>query len=270
MPYPTIKTISITALRENELPALNPDMVNVTAGSAGYRFLPHGSKFSIAAHLKIPFDSTLIPEGYTSEDIRSYYFDEQDHKWLDLPLDSVDAQAGVVLSHTLHFTDMINGIIKVPESPETQGYAPTTIKDFKPADPSAGITMIAPPTANSYGNAGLSFELKLPAGRQGMQPDLSIQYNNGGGNGWLGLGWDLSIPSISIDTRWGVPRYDPKLESETYTMASEQLAPTANRGALETRSSAKEKEFFPRVEGSFDKNYPPRHPTFELLVGSHQ
>jgi RHS repeat-associated protein len=245
------KTISITALREIDLPALNEDMVNVTAGSAGYRFLPHGSQFSKAAHLKIPYDSTLIPTGYTVADIRTYYFEEQDRKWLELPLDSVDAQSSVVLSHTLHFTDMINGIIKVPESPETQGYTPTTIKDFKPADPSAGITMIAPPTANSNGNGALSFELKLPAGRQGMQPDLSLQYNNGGGNGWLGVGWDLSIPFIGIDTRWGVPRYDSQLESETYTFEGVQLAPTAHRAALEKRTD--EKEFYPRVEGSFDK-----------------
>lgn len=248
---PHNKTISITALRENELPALNPDMVNVTAGASGYRFLPHGSKFSIAANLKIPYDSTLIPEGYTSEDIRSYYFDEQERRWLDLPLDSVDAQARMVESHTLHFTDMINGIIKVPESPETAGYTPTSIKDFKPADPSTGITMIAPPTANNLGNASFSFDLKLPAGRQGMEPSLAIQYNNSGGNGWLGLGWDLSLPFISIETRWGVPRYDPNLETETYTFISEQLAPLAHRGALVNRSA--EKEFYPRVEGSFDK-----------------
>ena len=245
------KTISITALREIDLPVLNEDMVNVTAGSAGYRFLPHGSQFSKAAALNVPYDSTLIPEGYSAADIRTYYFDEKDRKWLDLPLDSVDAQAGVVLSHTLHFTDMINAIIKVPESPETQGYTPTTIKDFKPADPSAGITMIAPPSAGSSGNAALSFDLKLPAGRQGMQPDLSIRYNNDGGNGWLGLGWDLSLPSISIDTRWGVPRYDAGMETETYTLVGEQLAPTAIRAVLEIRRA--EKEFYPRVEGSFDK-----------------
>ncbi len=245
------KTISITALREVDLPVLNEDMVNVTAGSAGYRFLPHGSQFSKAANLKIPYDSTLIPAGYTAADIRTYYFDEQDRKWLDLPLDSVDAKTGEVLSHTLHFTDMINGIIKVPESPETQGYTPTTIKDFKPADPSAGITMIAPPTVNSSGNAAFSFDLKLPAGRLGIQPDLSIHYNNGGGNGWLGLGWDLSIPFISIDTRWGVPRYDAQLESETYTFESEQLTPTANRATFEKRSA--EKQFYRRVTQNFDK-----------------
>lgn len=247
------KSISITALREVDLPILNPDMVNVTAGSKGYRFLPHGTVFEKSATLSIPYDNTLIPPGYTAEDIRSYYFDEAAREWKSLQLDSIDLLDQTVLSQTMHFTDMINGIIKVPESPETQGYTPTSIKDFKPADPSAGITMIAPPTANSRGNAAISFDLKLPSGRQGMEPDLSLQYNNGGGNGWLGLGWDLSIPYISIDTRWGVPRYDSLLETETYIMEGEQLAPIAHRGPLVKRNNANEKEFYPRVEKSFDK-----------------
>lgn len=248
---PRQKIISITALRNAELPVLNPDLLNVTAGAPAYRFLPHGSRFRLAAHLQIPYDSTLIPEGYTVQDIRTYFFDERAKKWLALPLDSVDIKAGMICSSTTHFTDMINGIIQVPESPETAGYAPTSIKSFKPADPATGISMIAPPAANNYGNAAFSFGLKLPPGRQGMAPSLSLNYNNGGGNGWLGLGWDLPIPFISIDTRWGVPRYDPDLESETYTFIGEQLAPTAHQAALIKRSA--EKEFYPRVEGAFDK-----------------
>ncbi len=245
------KRISITALRDIDLPAHDPDMVNVTAGSPGYRFLPHGSQFKKNVQLSIPFDSTLIPDGYTAADIRTYYFDEQARKWMELPMDSVIVHAGVVLSHTLHFTDMINGIIKVPESPATNGYTPTSIKDFKPANPSEGIVIIQPPVSNSRGNASFSFGLKLPAGRQGMEPELSLHYSNDEGNGWMGMGWNLSIPFITVDSRWGVPHYDPSLETETYSLSGEQLAPTANRGALVKRSS--EKQFYPRVEGSFDK-----------------
>ena len=68
--------------------------------------------------------------------------------------------------------------------------------------------------------------------------------------GWLGLGWDLSVPSITVDTRWGVPRYSPEKESETYTMGGEQLMPVAHRSSvLEDRTT--DKQFYPRVEGSF-------------------
>jgi hypothetical protein len=146
---------------------------------------------------------------------------------------------------------MINGIIKVPESPETQGYIPTSIKDIKAANPAAGIQLMEAPSANQMGTANLSYPIQLPAGRQGMMPGLSANYNSGNGNGWMGIGWNLSMPAISIDTRWGVPRYDASLETETYTMMGEQLTPVAHRSDFKPRSS--EKRFYQRVEGSFMK-----------------
>lgn len=248
---PGPNTISITALRDIDLPVLQADMVNVTRGTAGFRFLPHGSRFSIPAQLTLPYDSSLIPDGYTSSDIRTYYFDEPSRRWIALPLDTIIASRQVVASLTSHFTDMINAIIKVPESPQTQGYTPTTIKDIKAADPASGITFINPPSAGNMGNASLRYDIQLPAGRQGMQPSLGLQYSNEGGNGWLGLGWNLSVPAIDIDVRWGSPRYDPQLETETYTLTGEQLSPQANRGALLQRTG--EKQFHRRIEGSFDK-----------------
>ncbi len=244
-------TISINALRNEDLLPLNTDLVNVTGGAAAYRFLPHGSRFKKEAKITIPFDSSLIPEGYTAADIQTYFFNEDSRQWVALPLDTLRNDLGLVVSRTTHFTDMINGIIKVPESPQTQGYTPTSIKDIKAANPSLGITLINPPTANNMGGASMDFPLKLPNGRQGMQPGLSIQYSNEGGNGWLGLGWNLSTPSIGIDSRWGVPRFDPANETETYTIGGEQLAPIVYKSTLKPRTA--EKQFHPRVEGNFDK-----------------
>ncbi|MGG9972492.1 SpvB/TcaC N-terminal domain-containing protein [Ferruginibacter sp. SUN002] len=246
------KTISITALRDIDIPALNADMVNVTKTHAAFRFLPHGSKFSKAARLSIPFDSTLIPDGYTTADIKTFFFNESSKKWEELPLDTINKMSSMVTSYTTHFTDMINGIIKVPESPQTQGYIPTSIKDFKAADPSNGITFINPPEANNTGGASLSFNLKLPAGRLGMQPQLTLRYSNEGGNGWMGLGWNISLPFVGIETRWGVPRYDASLETEEYTLSGEQLAPVV-RGSTFVARSAGDKQFYSRVEGAFNK-----------------
>ncbi len=241
--------ISVTALRDVDLPALEPDMVNVTLGHRGFRFLPDGFHFEKNVHLGMPYDPALIPGGYTEKDIRTYYFDETDRRWKMTPFDSIAGSS--VVSATNHFTDYINGIIKVPESPQTQGYKPTEIKDLKVSDASAGIVSIAPPQANNMGTANLSFPIKLPAGRHGMQPQLAIQYNSEGGNGWLGVGWDISAPSVSIDTRWGVPRYDPALETETYLMGGDQLTPLAHRDALVARVT--DREYHPRVEGAFQK-----------------
>lgn len=243
--------LSITALRDIDVPALDAGMVNVTAGFAGYRFLPHGTEFNKDIAVELGYDTTKIPDGYGENDIRTYFFSEETHHWVAIPRDTVLFASNITQSRTNHFSDYINAIIKVPESPETQGYTPTSMKDVKAANPASGINLIAPPSANSMGNANLSYPINIPAGRQGMQPQLAITYNSGGGNGWLGVGWDLSVPSISIETRWGVPHYDPAKESETYLMGGEQLSPVAYRSEWVDRTS--EKQFYPRVEGSFSK-----------------
>src|SRR5690606_19457821 len=69
----------------------------------------------------------------------------------------------------------------------------------------------------------VSYPIKVPSGRNGMQPSLAIQYNSDGGNGFLGQGWDISIPAITIDTKWGVTVLDEDYETEIYTLNGEQL-----------------------------------------------
>jgi RHS repeat-associated protein len=142
-------------------------------------------------------------------------------------------------------------IIAIPEPPQSAGYTPNSLKDFKTADPGEGMSFINAPVANSIGNAVLNFTMKLPEGRANLQPAFNVQYNNEGGSTWLGYGWDMFLPAVTIDTRWGAPRYDASLETEMYNLNGEQLAPVNNRSALIARSS--EKQFYPRVEGSFNK-----------------
>lgn len=243
--------LSINTLRSVDIPALDAGMVNVTAENAGYRFLPHGTSFAKESMVKLPYDVTKIPEGYTVNDIKTYFFDEQAHHWVPLPMDSVLTESAEVWSLTTHFTDMINGIIQVPESPEVNAYNSTSMKGIKAANPTAGINLMQPPSANNMGNANLSYPLNIPAGRNGMQPQLALSYTNAGGNGWMGLGWNMSLPSVSIDTRWGVPRYSSEKETETYSLNGQQLSPVAHRSTPENRTA--NKTFHPRVEGTFQR-----------------
>jgi len=142
-------------------------------------------------------------------------------------------------------------IAALPETPQTEGFVPNSITDFKIANPAEAISLIDAPKANSQGNASLTFRMILPAGRQGIQPDLPIQYNSDWGSSWLGNGWNLYTSAITIDTRWGVPRYDTALETEMYQLNGQQLAPTNNRSALVHRTV--EKQFYPRVEEDFSR-----------------
>ena len=129
----------------------------------------------------------------------------------------------LITSLTNHFTDYINGIIQTPESPETAGFTPTMMNDIKAVDPSSEMTLISPPEVSQKGDANVSYPIKIPAGRKGMQPQIAIQYNNEGGNGWLGQGWNISTPSVGIDTKWGVPSFNANEESEIYSINGEQL-----------------------------------------------
>ena len=148
-------------------------------------------------------------------------------------------------------SDPDDDILPLPETPATEQFVPTSIKDFKIANPAEGISLIDAPKANSQGNAALTFNMILPQGRQGLQPDLPIQYSSDNGSTWLGTGWNLSLPAVTIDTRWGVPRYDTVLETEMYQLSGQQLGPVNNRSALVPRTA--EKRFHLRVEGEFSK-----------------
>jgi RHS repeat-associated protein len=58
------------------------------------------------------------------------------------------------------------------------------------------------------GTGNFTIPLALPPGRNGLQPQLSLVYSTGTGNGPFGLGWSLSIPGVSRKTSKGVPRYN--------------------------------------------------------------
>jgi RHS repeat-associated protein len=251
--------ITIIPLEEEEMPLLDQGMTDVTLGPRrGYRLLPHNMKFNKKITVKLPYDPSLIPDGLTEQDLKTYYFDDQKGVWQELELVSIDTRRQVVVSLSDHFTDMINATITVPDHPQTMSYNPNSIKDIKAADPGAGINLIEPPKASSKGETQLFYPIEVPPGRADMRPEMVLSYNSNHPNGWLGIGWDLPVSAISIDTRWGVPRYhfdddpnNPSYETETYLLEGAQLAPVAHRGPLQPRTA--EKQFHTRVEGQFRK-----------------
>jgi RHS repeat-associated protein len=241
--------ITIVPLNEADLARLDPGMINVTYPAAGYRFLPHGMKFKKPIKISFGYSKNLFAAGQTDTDVTMFFYNEKLLRWEPLTRSSVDPASSVVVSDSDHFTDIINSTLVVPEHPQALSFNPNSIKDLKAADPTANVNLIEPPKANNRGTANLSYPLEVPPGRNKIQPSLALQYNSGGGNGWMGIGWDLPVQSISIDTRWGVPRYEGAEETETYTLDGEQLTPLAHRGALQPRTA--EKVFHTRVEGQF-------------------
>src|SRR5215813_7300334 len=263
--------LSIRPLAAREVAKLPPGLVNATRGPRrGYRMEP-SQHFSAQVTVTLPYDRHLLPEATPERDIdlRIFWYDVEKKRWTPLRHVEVNAQDQTVTGWTDHFTDFITGVVNVPKHQQVEGYTSTTISGLKAADPGAKINLIAAPQVNSSGDANLGYPIEVPPGRNGHQPSLAIGYNSSRGNGWLGTGWGLDIPSIDIDTRWGVPRYDTgqisgtPLETETYMLNGAELAPVANRGDLQPRRTAPQNAgdctplpcttFSQRVEGGFLK-----------------
>ena len=205
---------------------LPSDMENVTGVCEGVRLLPNGEHFSETnlARITLSYNPERIPMGYEPNEIYTYYCDDASH-WHRLARVEVDTVAHTVTSLTTHFTDFANAVIKVPEMPESKAFVPTMMTDLPDPDPMKGIPMIAAPTPNNRGTAELTYPIELPKGRNGLQPNIDLHYSsaNAGSNGILGPGWSINFPAITIDTRWGVPRFAPGYESEQYLVNGEPV-----------------------------------------------
>jgi hypothetical protein len=78
------------------------------------------------------------------------------------------------------------------------------------------------------GTGNFSVPIALPPGRNGFQPQLSMGYSTGNGNGPFGLGWSLSLPGVTRKTAQGVPRYDDAVDTFLLSGA-EDLVPVMSK-----------------------------------------
>jgi hypothetical protein len=112
------------------------------------------------------------------------------------------------------------------------------------------------------GTGSIRIPIFTSPSRQGFSPQLVLSYDSGSGNGPFGLGWDLSVPSITRKTDKGLPRYRDAEDSDTFILSgAEDLVPS-----LVQQGDAWEREVFestvdgapyivqryrPRIEGLF-------------------
>lgn len=91
------------------------------------------------------------------------------------------------------------------------------------------------------GTGNFSVPISVPPGRNGFQPQLSLVYSTGNGNGPFGLGWNLSVPGVDRKTAKGIPLYQDR---DTFVLSgAEDLIPVATGdGFIQYR---------PRTEGLF-------------------
>ena len=77
------------------------------------------------------------------------------------------------------------------------------------------------------GTGSMSVPIATSPGRSGFGPQLSLSYDSGAGNGPFGLGWSLSLPSITRKTDKGLPQYLDSADSDVFILSgAEDLVPT--------------------------------------------
>ncbi|MCU7616199.1 hypothetical protein NZ698_03225 [Chryseobacterium sp. PBS4-4] len=215
--------VQILKLRKKDYPAVSREIKSMTANSSAYRLSIKSGVLSKKVKLSIPYDDKKLG-ARSSKEIKAFYFDYSSKKWKVDPTSKVDAEKKVVTVEGDGDTDYINGVISVPESSQLESFAPTSISGLKAADPTAGLQLMGVPSANQKGDANANYPIRVPSGLGGLQPSLSIGYSSGGGNGWMGDGWNISgLSSITVDTRWGTPEFDAAGETELYSLDGEML-----------------------------------------------
>ena len=120
-------------------------------------------------------------------------------------------------------------------------------------------------TANAAtGTASLELPVPTSPGRSGFGPCPTLGYDSGAGNGPFGLGWAVSLPSITRKTDRGLPRYQDDPDQDTFVLSGvEDLVPVrrerdgSRAQEAEQRSSAGREysvqRYRPRVEGAFTR-----------------
>lgn len=106
------------------------------------------------------------------------------------------------------------------------------------------------------GTGSMTIPIATSPGRSGFGPQLSLSYDSGAGNGPFGLGWNLSLPSITRKTDKGLPRYDDLHESDVFILSgAEDLVPVIGSNAADEITLAGKRyivrRYKPRIEGLF-------------------
>ena len=96
------------------------------------------------------------------------------------------------------------------------------------------------------GTGNFTVPIAMPPGRNGFQPQLSLVYSTGNGNGPYGLGWSLTIPGVSRKTSKGIPRYrndaSARQEGDTFILSgAEDLIPVAETDGITALPAAERK-----------------------------
>lgn len=115
------------------------------------------------------------------------------------------------------------------------------------------------------GTASFTIPIFTTPSRSDFYPQLSLSYESGAGNGPFGLGWKLSVPSVTRKTDKGLPQYRDAENSDIFILSdAEDLVPALVQDGESFQADTLAvtgtdgraylvKRYRPRVEGLFSR-----------------
>lgn len=214
--------LSSTATFKNndvEMASVPKSIQNITRNAYGYGARKQDAEMYTVA---VGVDADKLLQINDMKEAFVFYYDTKSNNWKPAHTAKVDMDNMMLEANVPGNTDYFAGLIKTPDMPEASAFLPTGVSDIKAANPAAGINIMSPPQQSKTGEASINYPLSIPTGRKGLSPSLSVNYSSDAGMGWMGVGWNISTPSISIDTRWGVPTF-PSHQEEVYSSNGQSL-----------------------------------------------
>ena len=92
----------------------------------------------------------------------------------------------------LRLTTMLLGLIMLAGSGPSQSAPSLSVDSTQTEEAFYAGTTEGEFQVNGNGGANYTIPIEVPPGRNGIEPQLSLQYNSQQGNGLLGVGWSLT------------------------------------------------------------------------------
>lgn len=201
------------------------DVANVTDNCASYTVRSNGR-----LTVEVPYDPGLLNSDVSEEAVQLFKVEQVAAaqsviRPVSAYLDTENKRTVATVGDAV--VRYINGIVKSGESAmkAPNNFSPSLLETAKKADAIGLMPLVRRPEPGPNGDLTLDYPIDLRGLREDFRPSISIAYNSSAGYGSLGEGWNLTLPQISVETRWGVPGFDNGKETETYLFNGEQLVP---------------------------------------------
>lgn len=217
--------ITVRCNRAVESPAVDGGIISTVVGECtSYRLRrkEHGGRIRIA----IPSSITRLPPGSDGSRGQLFKYDETETRWASLANSFVDIEnkstVGTLRDQTGTF---VSGTIKLDNKylAEPSQQSTKSLTDISNVAVLGGHVKIDAPQSNPFGSAMVPLPVLLRPQRGNLGPLFQISYDLSAGNGPVGNGISIDIPLIEVDTKWGVPAYDPSKETDSYTIGGKEI-----------------------------------------------